>query len=161
MYFLTSYIYIWLVLFCINADFCVQIRIFQHFSRSNEIYKACILLHRSNLSNLAKFRQTFDDLEDSHTSKKVILRQYFILVQRLDSLYSSQVCNLPVARQQLPSSSGLHGRGAPLSEVQVAPLPHADALSAQPLPSVFVLQLLDGYGDHPRLHRGSAHTHIS
>ena len=45
----TSYFYIGLILVCIDADLCRQILIFQHFSRSNEIYKICNPLYRSDI----------------------------------------------------------------------------------------------------------------
>ena len=37
-----------LVLLCIEADFCTQIRIFQHFSRTTRFDTICNPLHRSN-----------------------------------------------------------------------------------------------------------------
>ena len=48
MYCVTSYIYIGLVLGCINADLCKQIQILQAFFR--DLQDVCILLHRSNLN---------------------------------------------------------------------------------------------------------------
>ena len=42
-----------LVIFCINADFFVQIRIFQHFSRSTRFANLCTALN----SKICRFRQ--------------------------------------------------------------------------------------------------------
>ena len=56
IYCVTSYIYIGLVLGCIDADLC---KYFFLKSAFFQIYKMCILLHRSNLSNFANFRQHF------------------------------------------------------------------------------------------------------
>ena len=47
-----------LVLFCIEADFCTQIRIFQHFSRTTRF---AILCTAPISKKWAKFRETFSD----------------------------------------------------------------------------------------------------
>ena len=68
----------WLVLLCIEADFCVQIRIFQHFARSTH----SAFFSRANFSNFQKKFRKFSKLFD-----KFFSREYLILARKLFSFH--------------------------------------------------------------------------
>ena len=58
-----------LVLGCIDADFYLQVNI--RWKTLDEIYKICMVLHRSDLNISAKFRETFRIFVQNFVKKNI------------------------------------------------------------------------------------------